>query len=777
MTLFTSDRDRFPIDEWEVVETRFTPGDSGPLETIFAVGNGHLGVRGAHAFGRHVHTRGTFINGLYETEPIVHAEDAYGFARVGQHICDLPGVELSEVVVDGVTLELGVTEIAGYRRWVDMRTGIYECVIEWVLESGTHVVTHERRAVGQVSRSAFAQQIQIRTSAAAEVRVLTSLGDLEQMTYTGDTPVFIPADAETPDPRRAGRRVAPALRFETETGPAHAIRSAWRTVNSGQQLGLAVNVDLTGLAATVSWERVERFAVTRFRTVPGNTVTVHKAATYVHAAGVTVDEILETADAECVSADAIFAEATAYFAEFWSHANVELIGDPGLQQAIRWNIFQLAQASSQVRSNGIPAKGVSGSGYDGHYFWDQEIYLQPFLTYVTPNVAKEVLKSRHDLMPYARRRARELSVDGALFPWRTINGEESSAYFPAGTAQFHIDAAVAFALERYRWAHGEDEFTRTAGAEMLVETARMWLSLGYFGDDGCFHIDGVTGPDEYTALVDDNLYTNVMARMNLRAAAALPEHVVPEAERLSFTVAADAMVMPYDDQLNIYKQDENFTSLRPWDWSTPREKYPLLLHFHPLVIYRHRVIKQADAVLAMLLRWQDFTANDKRRAFAYYDPITTGDSTLSACVQGIMAAEVGRPDTALMHFTNAAYIDLDDSHGNTVDGVHTASAGGVWSSIVQGFAGMRDQGDVLVFRPRLPEAWESVTFQLRVHGSEIAVTLSQGEIAFMLISGDGFDVEVEDEPVHIGGDDPVRVALGPLNIYDQTQTGTIRVSA
>lgn len=775
MTLFTADRDRFPISEWEIIETRFRPGNEGPLETIFAIGNGHLGVRGAHAFGGPVHSRGAFINGLYETEPILHAEDAFGFARVGQHICDLPGVELTEIRVDSVTLTLESVEVRSYSRSINMKTGIYECRISWVLPSGTLATTVERRAVGHNSRSVFAQELVITTDRPATVHVSSALGALEQMIGTEDAPVFIPADADTPDPRRAGRRVAPSLRFETEVGPAHRLRSAWRTVNSGQQLGLAVDLDVTGASHELLWSRRDRIAETTLELAGNSPVTISKVAAYVHHSGLSAQEILMHAETAIEPAAQIFAERAAYFAEFWVHADVELLGDPGIQQAVRWNIFQIAQASAEVKANGIPAKGVSGSGYDGHYFWDQEIYLQPFLTYVTPHVAKQVLLSRYDLLPAARRRAAELSVDGALFPWRTINGEESSAYFPAGTAQFHIDSAVAFSLERYRWARGDDEFTRTAGAEILLETARMWLSLGFFGEDGHFHIDGVTGPDEYTAIVNDNLYTNVMARMNLRAAAQLPEGCVEDAERRSFRVAADAMALPYDSRLEIYAQDRDFTSLRPWDWSTPREKYPLLLHFHPLVIYRHRVIKQADAVLAMLLRWQDFTAEEKRRAFAYYDPITTGDSTLSACVQGIMAAEVGRPDAALEHFTQAVYIDLDNTHSNTVDGVHTASAGGIWSAIVQGFAGMRDQGEVLEFRPRMPASWQQISFRLHLRESVLRVTVRPGEFIVELLSGPEVDVSIEDELCHVGPAG-VRIQLPELNIYDQTHTGTIRIA-
>ncbi len=442
-------------------------------------------------------------------------------------------------------------------------------------------------------------------------------------------------------------------------------------------------------------------------------------------------------------------------------------GQTELQQGVRWNLFQLAQATACADVAGIPAKGVSGSGYDGHYFWDQEVYLLPYLTYTNPGNARQVLEFRHDLLPEAKIRAKELSVDGALFPWRTINGLEASAYYAAGTAQFHIAAAIAFATNRYIWASGDTEFQATLGSELLIETARMWASLGFFGKDGLFHIHGVTGPDEYTAVVNDNLYTNVMARFNLRAAAALESPEIDDAEREFWEQAANRMQLPYDEDLQVYSQDNDFMTLEPWDWTTPRSKYPLLLHFHPLVIYRHQVLKQADSVLAMFLQWQDFTAEEKRRAFDFYDPITTGDSTLSACVQGIMAAEVGYGKAALDHFTHALFIDLDDTHGNTIDGVHIASTGGVWSSLVSGFAGLRDQGAVPYFDPRLPAEWDGLEFHLKIQGRLLHIGLEQGSISLTVRDGAPLEVDVRGELLTVGGD-PVRVPLAPVAAPEQT---------
>ena len=314
------------------------------------------------------------------------------------------------------------------------------------------------------------------------------------------------------------------------------------------------------------------------------------------------------------------------------------------QQAMRWNLFQLAQASAQTGENGIAAKGVTAGGYEGHYFWDMEMYIAPFLSYTRPEAARQLLRFRWHMLPIARHRARTLSQIGALYPWRTINGEEASAYYAAGTAQYHINAAIALALKRYVDASGDVEFLATDGAEILVETARLWEDLGFYSTcEGpsappTFHIHGVTGPDEYTAVVNDNLYTNVMARFNMRYASRVLEllaDVAPEAladvERrgrvgarrarpLGAGVGGDVPALRRRSSASI-PQDVDFLKLERWDFDrTPRSKYPLLLHFHPLVIYRHQVLKQADVVLAMSLRKDQFPLDVRRRELRLLRP-------------------------------------------------------------------------------------------------------------------------------------------------------------
>ena len=747
MTLVTADRHRFPLDEWALVEASHAPGTEGTLETLFSLGNGHLGLRGAHAAEADAALPGAFINGYHETFDIRHAENAYGFAKQGQRILYVPDAHETLVRVDGEQLTLAGSEVLDFRRRLDFATGIYECTIVWQCTSGAVVTTRERRVVGAASRSSMGVELEI----SADRRIVADVSSV--VVNRQDQPRD---DHSEHDPRRAGRHAGRVLEPALAEGTNGSLRLAWTTMTSRQSVALAADHVTNSPMPPFSTEPdADRSAVRYVLPIdPGETFRLEKRVAYAVGAG-DGGELVERATAELRGFDELLAESAAHYERYWATADITIGGPADLQQAVRWNLFQLAQATAQAGVAGIPAKGVTGSGYEGHYFWDQEIYVLPYLTYTAPEAARKVLQFRHEMIPAAAARASELNVDGVLFPWRTINGQEASAYYAAGTAQFHINAAIAYAAARYAWASGDSEFLAGAGAELLIQTARMWASLGFFGKNGQFHIHGVTGPDEYTAVVNDNLYTNVMARFNLRAAASLDHPDIADSERLMWSHIAERMALPYDPDMQVHAQDADFMTLEAWDWETPRSKYPLLLHFHPLVIYRHQVLKQADAVLAMLLQWQDFTAEDKQRAFDFYDPITTGDSTLSACVQGIMAAEVGYTEEAVRHFSTAAFIDLDDLHHNTIDGVHTASAGGVWAALVNGFAGFRDQGALPYFDPRLPECWDHLEFRLQLQGRILRVRLTSDVLALAVESGDPLEVSVRGGIVAVGAETAV----------------------
>jgi len=445
-----------------------------------------------------------------------------------------------------------------------------------------------------------------------------------------------------------------------------------------------------------------------------------------------------------------------------------------IQQAIRFNLFHILQASARAEQTGVPAKGLTGQAYEGHYFWDTEIYVLPFLTYTSPQIARNLLIFRYKMLRQARARARELGHRGAMFPWRTISGEEASAYYAAGTAQYHINADIMYALRRYVKATGDDLFLQKWGAEMLVETARLWLDLGFYSDakGGKFCINGVTGPDEYNAVVNNNAYTNLMARENLRYAAEVVESLrtaEPEAynelarktalepsEAKAWIRAADSMYVPHDEKLNIILQDDNFLDREPWDFgNTPRDHYPLLLFYHPLNIYRRRVIKQADVVLAMFLLGNAFPLEVKKRNFDFYDPLTTGDSSLSSCVEAIIAAQVGDMDKAILYGMAALLMDLADVGGNVKDGCHIASMGGTWMMLTYGFGGMRDDDGLLSFWPRrAPEEDAILRFPLTYRGKVLEVEIGLDKVEYALREGERLVIRHEMQEVELTRENP-----------------------
>jgi alpha,alpha-trehalose phosphorylase len=504
---------------------------------------------------------------------------------------------------------------------------------------------------------------------------------------------------------------------------------------------------------------------------PGQTFTLTKFLTY-HTSGTERPSELRarahrTLDRAIANGfDALLADQKAFMGDFWSRSDIEIDGPahPRVQQCLRWNLFQLLQATARVENAGVPAKGLTGQAYEGHYFWDMEIYVMPFLIYTAPAVARNVLKFRHSILDKARERAKELNQKGALFPWRTISGEEASAYYAAGTAQYHINAAIAYTLKKYVEVSGDQEFLVNYGAEILVETARLWYDLGFFSDrqGGKFCIHSVTGPDEYTAVVNNNAYTNMMARENLWYAAQVVEELraknpkayvalshatkLDPSEAADWKRAGDEMFIPFDQRTGINPQDDDFLDREVWDIkNTPKNKFPLLLHFHPLVIYRYQVIKQADIVLAMFLLGNEFSQELKKRNFDYYDPLTTGDSSLSACIQSIVAAEIGYDDVALKYLRFAVLMDLADVGGNVRDGVHIASIGGTWMAIVYGLAGMRDYDGEISFDPR--KFVDKLKFPLAVRGQKLIVDIDHGNVTYTLAQGAGLTIKHRDEAI------------------------------
>ena len=433
---------------------------------------------------------------------------------------------------------------------------------------------------------------------------------------------------------------------------------------------------------------------------------------------------------------------------------MQIVGDDAADRALRFNTFHLLQSASLDPRYSTAAKGLTGEGYEGHAFWDTEAFVVPALVFTAPRLARIALEARISQLDGARATARALDHQrGALFPWRTIAGRECSAHYPTGSAQYHINAAIAQAVELYVTATGDETLLLDGGAELLWETARIWLDVGTYSPahGGEFCIFGVTGPDEYSALVDNNYYTNRMAALHLKHAIrvyfdmatqypqaweALTRRLqLDESEVKAWAAAAEAMHLPYDANLAIDAQDERFLAKPRLNMASP-DGAPLLLNLHPLTLYRHQVSKQADLVLAMVFASDGVPLDRLRRNLAYYEAVTTHDSTLSACAYAIVSATAGLPDKALEYFRRSAFVDIDDLHGNVSHGSHMASLAGSIMAVQWGFAGMTWRGGMLGFRPVLPTAWTSVSFRVLWRGRLVELEFDQHKATYRLLEGE-----------------------------------------
>ncbi|MEE8738646.1 MAG: beta-phosphoglucomutase family hydrolase [Bifidobacterium sp.] len=747
--------DAYPVDEWSFTERR-RPSDVSA--TLFSVSNGTIGIRGAGA-GERLLGNGTFLSGFHENSWITYPEDAYGLARVGQTIQGVPDASDFHMLLDGRPIEDSASTSV---QRIDFRRGVSTVTQDYVFGPGRTLTVTTGRMTCLFEPNLALITLNL-SGKGLEGSSLEVDGRPNVQTRTAGTPSDDPrkGHAEGAGIERILRETAwPATRRSHAGEPALAeglstsdVVDVYRCRNSRLSMAVGLrqyvngsrtnsthwrfyfdgdeSIDVIRYVAYHSYELEPRGVYEGLRSSTRRPQDPARLAAHCR-------RTLERYGGQDPSR--VLRKQRAWLSRFWRRSDVEIDSSDGgrLQQALRWELFQLAQSTASV-PNGISAKGLSGTGYSGHYFWDTEIYILPFLLFSDPTKARRILDYRYRMLPAARRRTATLDLDGALFPWRTINGEEASAYFPAGTAQYHIDADIAYAVEQYVAATGDTDFLDCEGIDILVETARMWASIGFVDTDQKYHIHRVTGPDEYSALVDDNFYTNVMARFNLCAAYETMRQMregappvfadvcgrlnVTDREMAAWKSCADAMFIPYNEQFAIHEQDADFLNREPWDFVHLKAR-PLLLHYHSLEIYRKQVIKQPDVILALLLLGDEFSLAQKTADYDYYDRITTGDSTLSAAVQGIVGAEVGREDLAMSYFHESLFADLANAHDNTADGVHLASAGGVWLSLVEGFAGMRIKRGRVSFTPHLPRQWKSMSLRLTIRGNLVKVTVT-----------------------------------------------------
>ncbi|CAA9469151.1 MAG: GH65 [uncultured Solirubrobacteraceae bacterium] len=751
------DSDVFGVEPWSVPEHGLHLELLPQTESLFALSNGHIGLRGNLDEGEPSGIPGTYLNGFYETRPLPYAEAGYGYPEDGQSIINVSNGKVIRLLVDDEPFDVRYGNLHRHERTLDLRAGVLRREVEWTSPAGQAVRVRTTRMVSFVQRAV-----------AAILYEVEPLGAPSRLVVQSELVANEPVPEQTDDPRAAAALRDPLVgeehrHHELRAGLVHRTRASGLRVAAGMD-HLVEGPDGTVTAAETEAD-LARVTVSA-ELEPGQVLRVVKLISYGWSSQRSLPALRDQVDAALAGArrtgwEGLCRGQREYLDDVWDRADVVLEGDPALQQAMRFALFHVLQAGARAEARAIPAKGLTGRGYDGHTFWDAETYTLPVLTYVAPQAARDALVWRHSTMDLAAARARELRLKGVAFPWRTIRGQECSGYWPAGTAAYHVNADVADAVRRYVAATGDEDFERGPGLDLLVGTARLWRSVGHHDAVGGFRIDGVTGPDEYTALVDNNVFTNLMAARNLRTAADVavrhPERAaelgVDHEEVASWRHAADAMVIPYDDDLKVTAQSEGFTRYRQWDFDgTPPDDYPLLLSYPYYLLYTSQVVKQADLVFALYACGDCFEPEQKLRDFDYYERVTVRDSSLSASIQAVVAAEVGHLELAYDYLAETAFIDLRDLAFNTKEGVHLASLAGSWLAAVAGFGGMRDHGETLSFAPRLPTRLDGLRFRMVYRGRRLSVAVDHEQATYELLSGEPLEIVHHGDRLTVGTD-------------------------
>jgi alpha,alpha-trehalose phosphorylase len=761
-------QDAFTVEPWNLRETQLDLDLLAQTESVFALANGHLGWRANLDEGEPHGLPGSYLNGVYESRPLPYAESAYGLPESGEEVINVTNGKVIRLFVDDEPFDVRDGELRSHERRLDFRTGVLTRSADWVSPAGRRVRVSSDRMVSLTQRAVAAICYEVEPlNGPARISVHSELIANEQLPAAQADP-RLPAPLENP------------LGHEYHQTIDTSVLLMHKTMTSGLRVAAVMDhlFECPAEVHTESWALEDNGLVSATTVLrPGQKLRVIKFVAYGWSRQRSLPAVRDQVWAALRTArltgwNGLLAEQRAYLDDFWDRADVEVDGDAEVQQAVRFGLFHVLQAGARAEDRAIPAKGLTGPGYGGHAFWDSETFVLPMLSFIAPVAAAQALRWRHSTLQHAIDRAAELGLQGAAFPWRTITGRECSGYWPAGTAAFHVNADIAVAVVRYLDATGDEEFARGAGMDLLIHTARLWRSLGRYDADGQFHIDGVTGPDEYSAVADDNVYTNLTARKNLLAAADLAERYTERARELGVTDdeaawwrgAAQAMTVPFDETLGVHAQSAGSTRHEVWDFAgTTPDQYPLMLHFPYFDLYRKQVAKQADLVLAMQLSGSSFTPEQKARNFEYYEGLTVRDSSLSACTQAAIAVEVGHLELAFDYLGEAALIDLRDLEHNTRDGVHIASLAGTWVALVSGFGGLRDAEGTFSFAPRLPDGLTRLAFALQIGGRRLRVEVTHNEVRYTLAHGDPLQIVHHRQPVTLSAGKPQTRPIPPLS--------------
>ncbi|NMD38721.1 MAG: glycoside hydrolase family 65 protein [Christensenellaceae bacterium] len=727
-------------------------------ETLFHVANGYLGVRACfedELSKDRSYSRGCYINGFYDESPISYGEKFHGYPDTKQSLINLPDVQSISLYIDGDNVNPFNCEMLAYSHQFNLEQGFVRRKYTLKDAKGREFTINTKRMASFVEKHLFILEYTVESH--------NFNGNIEIVsTVNGDVSNFFAKD----DPRLASVAEKPLIEIDAY-GAIDLLKLNAKAKNSQLKVYVGIVHEFTQGLEREGYSTATN-ALVKFKgsIEQNNPITITKLVLLADSyhnqnPADLIDEKIKEVRAN--GAAYYFYAQEEYLNQFWNVSRVIIKGDENVQNALDYNLYSLLASVGRDSKFSVSAKGLSGEGYEGHVFWDSETYVAPFFQFTQPQMAKTMLSYRYNILSYAKEQAKLLGHSkGALFPWRSIEGGECSTYYPAGSAQYHINGDVAYSFMQYFIATKDINFMNDMGAEVLLETARLWMDMGHYTDKG-FCLDMVTGPDEYTCLVNNNFYTNAGAQYNLYAIChvmeilwnkGLGDHLkVSTAELDEFKKAADAMYLPYDDALGITCQDDSFLQKKKLDLNAiPKDKFPLLLHYHPLFLYRHQVCKQADVVLTYVMHKGIADEDVKAKSFKYYEDITTHDSSLSLCAYAIIAAQLGDTEKAERYFKETVDLDLNNTHKNTKDGIHTANMGGSYLTIAKGFAGISFEMDGINIAPNPIQAIKDYSFNFAYLGRTIKFNGTIEGFSIELIDGEDLSINVYGESITLSKD-------------------------
>ncbi|MDD2396377.1 MAG: beta-phosphoglucomutase [Tissierellia bacterium] len=705
------------------------------LETLMSLGNGYIGVRGyLEEFDYPGSVRGSYINGIYEQVPMVHAEWAWGFPLQSDRMPNLVDLTKILIILDGEEVDIE-GKIEEFKRELDFENGLSLRSYKYITKSGKEAKIYFEQLISFTHKELRSWTLNIEYNGEIEVKNNIHYNILN----------FSSKD----DPRVASTQI-PLVKVERANYQDSEGELLLKTIRSGLQ----VKIELQDSGEFKSTSTANDDGLNISFIFEGQ-LRIDRMIKY--------EDSLRKVKSEYISKGKLYKAQSEYLENYNKNCSIDFLDNKELDNAMDFMKFHMLQSTTQDIFGNIAAKGLSGEGYEGHYFWDTEIFLFPVWLLWDEERAKNLLLYRYNQLNAARRRALEMGHGkGACFPWRTISGIESSGYFPAGSAQYHINFDIAYTFIQWWLTNKDIDFLAEYSMELLLETARTALEIGSFQSDG-FHIHCVTGPDEYTAMVSDNYYTNKMAQYNLRWAINLwnilkaerPDSWAKLKKALNITDneinnmerAANEMFFIYDEVKGIIAQDSTFLTKEAW----PEENNlrPLLLHYHPLTIYRYQILKQADTALALHLL-SDEDEELMKRTFYYYENINSHDSSLSPSISVLMACRFKDGEMAYKYFMDSVYMDLKDLNHNTSDGLHMANIGGTLISVLSGFGGVRIKEDGLHIDPYVPKQLGRIRFKLTWRKTVLEIFISEEEVDIKKVWGPATEVILQGKRVTVG---------------------------